>query len=378
MKTEKPVPPRADLMPDAGVLKMRALACIQGQRFNEARTILTDLCRARKQDAETWFLLGALGGYLGQMDEAVRCCMQAISLRPDYVEAHYNLGIACRRLNRFREAEAGFRECVRLKPDYAEAWDNLGYLLQEQGRVNEAIACYREALRLRPDFAGTRYLLATLGAEPMPDKAPPEYVRGLFDNYAGSFERDLVQNLEYRIPELLRAAVGRAMGSRREQHLYILDLGCGTGLCGPLFRDLAARLIGVDLSPGMIEKARVKSVYDELFLDDITTWAPPSGMAFDLIITADVFIYIGELSQVFELCASLLKSGGFFAFSTETADEETTYVLRATHRYAHSPAYIRSLAEKSGLAEVSAEEVTVRKHKDVPVRGHLFVLRKLW
>lgn len=359
---------------DIQARKNQAFACIQGRRYQEAQTILADLCREHGQDAEAWFLLGALNGHFGRMEESARCCRQAIALRPGYVEAHYNLGLACRRLRRFREAEAGFRECVRLKPDYAEAWDNLGYTLQEQGGRDEAIACYREALRLRPDFAGTRYLLATLGATPAPDKAPPEYVRGLFDSYAGNFEQDLVQNLEYRIPEHLRATVGRVLGNGRKD-LHILDLGCGTGLCGPLFRDLAARLVGVDLSPGMIEKARAKGVYDELSVGDITAGALPAGAAFDLIVAADVFVYIGDLSGVFGSCAALLKPGGLFAFSTESAEAETAYRLRTTHRYAHAPEYICQLAQKTGFVEMSVEDVMIRKHKDVPVRGQIYVLR---
>lgn len=360
---------------DSQAQKNWAMACIQAGRFAEAKAIYTEICRARPGDADAWFMLSAINGYLGLMGEAVRCGRQAVAIRPDYVEAHYNLGQAYKRLNKSPEAEASFRAAVRLRPDYAEAWDNLGYILQEQGKKDEAMACYQEALRLRPDFTGTRYLLAALGGHAPPPQAPPDYVRGLFDGYADHFDKHLTEALEYRIPEFLNQAVRRVI-TGNERELDVLDLGCGTGLCGVLFRDLARTLAGVDLAPRMIEKARTRNLYDKLLVGDVVLPLEAPGAAYDLVLAADVFIYIGDLARVFQLSKAALKPGGLFAFSVEAAPQDTTYLLRATNRYAHSEGYIRDLARTSDLAEVSCDRAVLRKQGGAPVEGYIFVLRR--
>ncbi|HTN94421.1 MAG TPA: tetratricopeptide repeat protein, partial [Gallionella sp.] len=76
----------------------------------------------------------------------------AIELKPDFAQAHNNLGSALKDLVRFDEAEASYRKAVELDPDFAEAHNNLGIALKEIGRLDEARACYQRALELKPDF----------------------------------------------------------------------------------------------------------------------------------------------------------------------------------------------------------------------------------
>ena len=47
---------------------------------------------------------------------------------------------------------AQYQEALRLKPDYAEAHNNLGIALKDQGQLTEAMAQYQEAIRLKPDY----------------------------------------------------------------------------------------------------------------------------------------------------------------------------------------------------------------------------------
>jgi predicted TPR repeat methyltransferase len=355
--------------------KEKARACIMGGQFTQAKALYAEICRVQPNEPESWFMLGALNGHLGLTIEAINCCLKAIALKPSYAEAHYNLAQAYKRLEKPAEAEASFREAVKYKPDYAEALDNLGYLLQERGKTEEAIACYRAVLRLRPDFTGTRYLLAALEGGKVPERAPPDYVRGLFDNYADRFDKHLTEVLECRIPQQLNQAIRRVIAPR-PAGLDVMDLGCGTGLCGTLLRDIARSLIGVDLSPGMVAKARDKKIYDELHVQDIMEALRKPGRSFDLIIAADVFVYVGDLASVFQSCRTSLKAGGIFAFSVESEEQDINYVLRQTDRYAHSAKYIRSLAGENGFQELSLDKVILRKHKDVPVEGYIFVLHR--
>ncbi len=340
-----------------------------------ARDLYNRICALDGTDAESWFILGAIHGSLGGFDESIACCRKALALRPDHAGTHYNLAQAYLHLHKFDEAAVHLRNAVRLKPDYADAWNNLGIVLHDLRRTDEAAVCYREALKLRPDLAGTRFLLAAVGGLPMPDKPPPQYVAKLFDAYADQFEQQLVGQLQYQIPQLLSRFVRRVIGPQ-PCSLATLDLGCGTGLCGPLFRDIAQTLTGVDLSAGMVEKARVKNVYDQLLVGDITFPGLIPRDTFDLILATDVFPYLGDLQPVFRACAEALKSGAHFAFSVEAADTNEPYILRSTDRYAHTPAYIRKLTADTGFVELGMDKVVVRMDRGKPVDGCIFILRR--
>jgi len=346
---------------------------------------------------------------LGRLEEAIACYQRALALKPDYAQAHHNLGCVLQQQNRLPEAIACYERALALKPDYLEARNNLGNTFQEmghpaqaaacyeqvlklnpdsaeghaglaiafqaQGKIQEAIAHYEQALSLNPDDVHTRHMLAAIGGAPIPLTAHPEYVSKLFDKYADRFDQHLVEILEYRTPQALNDAIRRALGDRPGR-LDVIDLGCGTGLCGPLLRDLARTLVGVDLSPKMIEKARARNVYDSLTVADIVTALSTPGASYDLVIAADVFVYIGELTPIFEVCATVLNPCGLFAFSVEAAEEDVPYALRATGRYAHSLGYIRKLAQAVGFNEIIHDRVVVRKEKSKPMPGHIFVLAR--
>lgn len=352
--------------------RRRAAAALEAGRLDEARALYEGVLVQDPLDADTCAMLGAIHGAQGRIGEAIQLCRRAVSVNPDHVAAHYNLGQAYRRVDNPREALASFRRVVSLQPGYAEAWDNLGYQLQEQGDSEGAIAAYREALRLRPDLSGTRYLLAALAGTDTPRQAPADYVRGLFDGYAARFDTHLVEQLQYRVPEKLTRALEDAL---RGDGLDILDLGCGTGLCGALLRARARTLTGVDLSAGMLEQARRRGIYDELVLADIATFLQGSRASFDAVIAGDVFIYLGDLSDVFRECARRLRPGGTFAFSVEYGDD-VDYRLQSTDRYAHSARYLRTLAATNELSELSMQKTVLRQHKGRPVKGYLCILRK--
>jgi len=318
-----------------------------------------------------------LGNILKDMDRreaAAQAFAKAIALDPGHVEAHNNLGVLLLDGGHPGWAETHLRKAIGLRPDYVSAHFSLAVALNRQARREEAAEVCGRILDLRPGDPRARHLLHSLrGGEP--ETAPKEYVASLFDGYAERFDEHLVQDLRYRAPQLLREAVGRMAGAEGASSWRVLDLGCGTGLCGPLFRPLARHLRGVDLSPKMIEKAREKNVYDELEEGDLRAALQAERGALDLALAADVLIYVGELEGVFEACGAALREGGLFAFTTESFDGEGC-LLRSSGRFAHSPAYIEGLAKKNGLAVALREEIVPRMEGRSPIAGHLYVLRK--
>lgn len=283
------------------------------------------------------------------------------------------LAQAFEKLRDTRAAVAQLRRVIEVEPRNVEALQALGRLMAKQGQIELAAWSYRRLLALRPNDAEVRHFLAAYTPKAVPSTASPEYVKGLFDGYAERFDKHLVEGLQYHAPDLLRAAIGDVIDVESPKW-SIMDLGCGTGLCGPLFRDLARRMIGVDLSGGMLAKARERGVYDELREDDVTSALLAEPSTLDLAIAADVFVYIGDLAPVFEACRGALRPGGWFAFTTER-EEAKDIRLTLTGRFAHAENYVRGLAAEFGFDVLRCEDVTPRMESGKPVHGQLHVLR---
>jgi predicted TPR repeat methyltransferase len=214
-------------------------------------------------------------------------------------------------------------------------------------------------------------MLASLGAEAAPVTAPKDYVIGLFDQYADHFDEDLINKLKYKTPNLLLGAMNGIVPSG---NLDILDLGCGTGLVGSLLRPIARTLTGVDMSSNMLRIARQRQIYDNLVCSELIEFLQAHAKTFDLAVASDVFIYIGDLSKVFQGVRGALREGGFFCFSVE-AGEGQDFVLRATRRYAHSRPYLRKLAEEHGFVFERLESDVIRQQNGIDVVGDLAILR---
>lgn len=270
-------------------------------------------------------------------------------------------------------------QALELAPLFAPAWALLGDARLACGDVAGAVAALERAKALEPEDAlGVGVTLARLGALPAADAMTEGYVRALFDSYAARFDEHLTADLNYRAPDLLRDAVDRHAPGRRYE--AALDVGCGTGLMGEAIRDRVTRLHGCDLAPAMVEKAREKGLYDALAVAELTAWletAPPAGA--ELILAADVLVYVGDPVHVMAAAAEALAPGGLFAFTVQALPEGTSpegFVIGADARFAHARSLLTARAEAAGLAVVAIEDGWSRCDGGVPVEGFVVVLRR--
>ena len=305
--------------------------------------------------------------------KAIAAFERSAELVPGDIGVHIELGNICNSVGRYDQAARAYREAIDLDPTSAPAHRGLGLALRSLERVDEARDAYMRALEIEPGNVSTEFALKTLSGEAIA-AAPEAYVVETFDRMADSFDEELLDYLEYKTPRLLRQAVGGIL-SREAPGWTILDVGCGTGLCGPLFRDLASHLTGTDLSPGMIDKARQRGGYDVLRVEPLEQTLSEATGEFDLVIAADVFVYIGDLDAVFAACARALKRGGYFAFSTEHA-EDGDYGLNKAMRFVHSRAYLEQLAPRHGFEITLADKAVIRKEVNEPVTGGIYLLKQ--
>lgn len=356
----------------AGAAQLLGVVEARQGRFDAALAALDRAVEADPQLASAHNNRGNVLFALEREAEAVASYDRALALGLEEPGALTNRGLALRALHRRDAALRSFEQALARRPGFAEALLGRGELLLEMGRRDAGIASLQQAREAGADDSRIGFLLAALGVAPVAPRAPDEFVRELFDQYAHRFDAHLAGGLGYRTPALVGQLVdglGLAPGP-------VVDLGCGTGLCAPLLRAHAHPLVGIDLSGAMLEHARARGLYDELVEAEITAELGRRPQAFGLAVAADVLVYFGALEELFDAVHAALRPGGCFVFSVE-AGEADDHVLRPTRRYAHSAAYLERLAAQRGFA-CRRLEPTVLRHDQggAEVRGLLAVLQR--
>ena len=367
-------------------------------------------------DPSALHFLGLLRTHQGRNEEAVKLIVAALEIDPGYVDAWSNLSVAYLKERDFERSEFCARKAIEIAPQFANAWANLGMTLRARNACEEALVAWGRALDLQPgmrniaisyghllyrldrlpealEFYGRwqasvpddpipQHMLAAMGGAERPMRASDGYVRATFDDFAESFDRNL-EELGYRAPQLLFDAVMQS-GALAHNTLDVLDIGCGTGLCGPLLRPSARRLVGVDLSPNMLSKAAARAVYDQLNCAELTHWLAECGQQFGLAVAADVLCYFGDLSAAFANARAVLTPGGCFACSLEAlpasaADNPTSaepFRLQPHGRYQHDRKYVEAALSAAGLDIISLSTQTLRHERQNPVIGLVVVARR--
>jgi len=286
-------------------------------------------------------------------------------------ERRYAYAQAAARDGDFSAAAEVLEQAIEIDPLWAAAWFALGEARQRLGAFPPARAAFAETLRLDPeDRQGAALQLAALDGRDV-SALPRAYVTRLFDDYAPRFGAHLTDDLLYRGPAALFEAVRRLAPGRH--FARGLDLGCGSGLAGAAFRAIVGWLSGVDLSPGMVELARLAKVYDALAVGDGVEFlrCEPPGEA-DLILAADVFVYLGDLLPTLSAAARALAPGGLLAFTVE-AEPGEGYRLGEALRFRHSRAYLVRALGEAGLQAQVLEPSSTRRELGVGVPGWLAV-----
>jgi predicted TPR repeat methyltransferase len=343
------------------------------RRYDEAIAAY-DKALAFKPDLENaWLGRGDVLCGLRRYDEAIAAYDKALAFKPNLENAWLGRGNVFFELKRYDEAFAAHDKALILKPDLAGAWLGRGRSQMGQGKLDEGRKDHEQALALGANKDAVTYDLARFGMIETLSVIPKSIVTNLFDDYADHFDEHLVQQLKYDAPVNLFNLLRRY---NKTNSLDVLDLGCGTGLMGIQIISIAKTLVGVDLSQRMLDKAKRRSVYDDLICNEIIEFLKSHTKKYDLVIATDVFIYLGDLMQVFALVHRNLNHHGYFCFSVESTSEGD-YLLRATGRYQHSKSYLERLALRCGFMVLAIERTILRQESTTDVPGFLAIMRHL-
>lgn len=356
---------------------------LQSGRWSELEQAARALTHRNPSSALAWKALGLSLHRQGKLDDALQPSQQAAKLAPQDPEAFNNLGALLSEGEHLQHAEACFRRALQLQGHHIPSLENLITLLGRQGRHEEVRPLLEHYLRLDPDNEYARHQLAMLSGE-QTEAAPAGYVRQVFDEYAERFDSHLLGKLGYRTPEHLAKWLLTEMPSQPKWK--VLDLGCGTGLVGEHIHTRCEELVGIDLSGRMLDKARERGGYTRLEHEDVLAQMQrETDHHFDVIVSADVFVYIGKLDELMGQARRILKPGGLLVFSVESLDAAQSalteeeiqrgYRLESTGRYTHARAHLIDLAATHGFTVVRQEEVKLREEGHRPVTGQLHLWR---
>ena len=396
----------------AGILRHEQRASAEAAQFIRAA-----IARWPAGDAALIGVWNNLGNVLlesGSLADAADAYRAGLALDPDAAHTWGNLAVLYRRMHRLDDAVAAARQAVRIEPASANGWFTLSRMLIESGAVPEGLRAnaeaiaraprdafgreqvlrslvllgrraeaaevYREWLRDDPDDPVARHQLAACEAVEPPARASDAYVETVFDQFAESFDAKLAM-LDYRAPALV---VGALAAARPEDTPWtvVADLGCGTGLVGLQLREKhrshIGRLVGIDLSVGMLQRAARRGVYDDLFKVELVDFLRHEVGRFDLVVSADTLCYVGDLTEFADAVLAALRPAALLVFTTEAitdAENAMDWALTPTGRYAHRPAYLERVLREAGASCVDVRVEVLRMEAGEPVAGAVVIAR---
>lgn len=325
------------------------------------------------EDQDMLFNLAISQKASGNAHSAIASYQRLLELNDKHVDALYNLA-GCYREKRETKAAIKYYELVLLHdPEHDAATNNLAYTFHLIGDMERALHYYRQLLRLRPNHAPASHMIAALEGKTT-SQPPDEYIKEVFDNYSATYEESLTNKLNYSVPEQLRTIVNTFPGTP-ESFERGIDLGCGTGLSALAFQDIVNEFHGIDLSTKMIEQAREKNIYTNLIAGNILhiLHERVDHQPYDFILAADVFIYLGELGEFFDMIKNCSSPHALFCFSTEKTESKTKYQLRPSGRYAHSGNYIHETLTLNGWEVLACKDADLRKERGDWIQGDLWI-----
>lgn len=320
------------------------MALVYNKDIKQATVYLTQAIKHNSEDTEICFHLGLCYQLSGQIDEALKIYTLAIKSNPHHTPSLHNLATINISLNKHSQA--------------LEILTNLNKL-QPQDIITKTLL---DALTKRESHAHH-----------------PTFIKTLFDQYAFNYDTHLSEQLKYNPFHFARNLMNQHLDIKQWNCGLTLDLGCGTGLAAPYFTELSYRMIGVDLSEGMLMQAKKKGFYDEVSQDDVFRFLDKQKVLYKLALSFELSNYIGKkIPLLIKKIEKKMLPGGVIVmtFEKNITNYEDVF-LNDRIRFTFSFDYAYESFVDNGLQVLRSEEIVIRQEVDHKVEGFIFVGQKI-
>ena len=288
----------------------------------------------------------------------------------------------------------------QLNEQVTDLYNQMGIIEKKRENYHLAYKYFCRALRTNPNDGHALVHLASIENNVKDgdfsilldvNSLDANYVSGLFDGYSSRFESELVEKLDYHGHIFVYEAMQSILKDlKRPSSLVkqIVELGCGTGLLGDIIANEmpTTNLLGVDISQRMVQISKAKrstqgkTVYSNVVHGDAVQYLSTlDEKSCDAILASDVFIYIGDLSEVLKESSKRLVDTGIVAFTVENLDDKAhDYGLKLlkSGRFGHSRKYIEMVASQNGFKLQFWNDCVLRKQGGIDVKGATVVLTR--
>lgn len=337
----------------------------------------------RPTHVDPYIIIGNSYAELMKTEEASIALKKAAEIEPNSDWLCHSIAALYQKVGNWKQALYFSWKAITIKGNKASADDhiNFGYMLYEvedaghQELMNQYIERWVEMF---PENPIVNYVCCALKHEDSVSSTDLTYVKKLFDGFAPSFD-EILAELNYRVPEYISQLLKNTLKTKLFKKRRILDLGCGTGLCGEALKEYFPNeeFFGVDVSEKMLEEAGKKDVYEALFADDIMSFLSTNTEHYHAVIAGDVLTYMGDLKPLFRELSGAVKFSGLVCFSiSKNTFNQNDYFLSSSGRFAHSIRYIHRVLKYCGFGVLAQEEHILRREGAKEVQGYVILARK--
>jgi predicted TPR repeat methyltransferase len=313
-----------------------------------------------------------LAGFYCQFSRFKKAIIQyheILNYKPSRGDIRFNLAACLQHMGVYDEAMIQYQHILRTQKEHLDSWYNMACIYYALKDYSAACFYWQKCLTHHPQKNTIRFMLSQIQKRDISASDYQHYVKDLFDKYAKYYNQHLQQTLNYQLPTFLNHYLITQM-----KHPYfssILELGCGTGLCGKILSKHTEKLIGVDISQHMLNQAKIHNDYQELHHMDCQNYLMMTSINHELIIAVDVIPYIIDLTSLIKVISTRLKTKGAFIFSTEIS-QDYPYQMQHNGRMSYHPQFINSLCQELGFFCVDQQKLMIRTEDNIPVIAQVY------
>jgi predicted TPR repeat methyltransferase len=298
-----------------------------------------------------------------RFNQAIKLYNELVYLYPQNLEYRFNLAACLQKNRHFEAALFHYRHILQENKQHYDAIYNMACIYWQLKNISAARFYWQTAQNIRSS-PHIQFILETLINKKTNLTHHQAYVVELFQQYAENYDHDLKNHLKYQIPDFLKDYL------KNIRYGKVLEIGCGTGINGPIIKNICQYLIGVDLSFKMLEKALKKTCYDELRCYDALVFLEENSEHFDCLFALDVSPYILNFERIF--VAPHIRE---MIFSIEISSHYPCELL-SSGRMSYHPDFIRQEALKQGFKIHYQKQLVARMQNQLFIEVMLYHLKK--